>query len=229
MSRLILPSESALATELEVQRFVWRRPALASSDPGGHTDEEQDILCAILNGVSAAVEQHLGGVIKRSYVESYDGGQEFIPLRHGPIVQVSSVVELTQPLTENVDFAVYREAGKLRRLPAIQSGWWPPGSMAVRRVMWAPFPKAVAVTYTAGWATQERDANGSLVAVRYDEGGEAIRTAVLIWCHYLWAAGPAAYGPTITEAGLAIRPTGMPAPVERLLAPYWRLAGALAP
>lgn len=227
MARQVQPTAQALATEQEVQRFVWRQGALAP-DPAGHTEEEQDVLCAILNAVSDAVAQHLGGVVVQHYTERHDGGQEFIRLRRGPVVQVQAVRELGQPLTAGQDYALYPETGMLRRLPALEADWWPPGSMITRRVVWAPYPQAVEVEYDAGWAQHVRDASGNLTAVQYAPGGEGIRAAVLMWCHAIWAAGPSAYGPLLTEAGV-LRAEGMPPQVERMLAPYRRPVGALAP
>jgi hypothetical protein len=116
MARLVTPSRSALATELEVQRAVWKDTATAPLSPG-HSEEEQDVLCAILNAVSDAVEQLLSGVIEREYSEYADGGSQWLLLRHRPIVAVLEVREGTRTLVEGVEYAVYHHLNRLRRLP----------------------------------------------------------------------------------------------------------------
>jgi len=219
--RAVYPSSTALATEYEVQQYVWR-------DSANHTEEEQDLLCMILNGVSDAIDACLGGVMRRLYTERYDGGAEWVTLRHRPVIAVNAVRELGVLLQADRDYAVYREQARLRRLPAV----WPPAYPApvlFQRARWASYPQAIEVEYEAGWAQQERDpATGALTAVVYEPGGEGIRQAALIWCYALWSAGPASFSYLVTEAGI-VRAEGMPPQVWRLLVPYLQPVVAVAP
>ena len=223
MARLVVPSQTALATELEVQRAVWKISDLQPLDTG-HTEEEQDLLCLLLNAVSDALDRILGGVIERTYTERYDGGQSWITLRHRPVWAVTQVSELGTTLTPDEDYVVYLEQGRIRRLPS-----WPLRA-AGARARWASYPQAVTVTYVAGWATQVRDANGVLTAVTYRPGGEGIRQAVLLWCKALWEVGPAAYSYQVTESGVFLnRNLEVPPPVAALLAPYRVMQAGVAP
>ena len=219
MARTVFPSAGALATEGEVQRAVWRQGALS---PGiaDFSDEEQDLLCMLLNAVSDALDLSLGGTaLKKLWTEKYDGGEEFIILRRRPVWEVVSLKELGQNLLQGTDYIFYPETGALRKLPSLL-GWWPPSPRpTVRSVRWAPYPQAVEVVYHAGWARQERSPSGELIAVRYEPGGEGIREAVLLWCSQLWNVGPASFTYLITQGGAQIE-QGMPPQVEKLLAPY---------
>lgn len=218
MARLVTPSANALATELEAQRVIWKVSALAPADMG-HSEEEQDLVCMLLNAVSDAVERLLGGVIERTYTERYDGGTAWIALRHRPVWSVASVKELNAQLAEGTHYLVYRESGRIRRIP------WLPG-----HTVFAPYPQAIEVTYVAGWATQIRDPNNQLIAVNYRPGGEAIRQAVLLWCKALWEVGPAAYSYQITESGVFLnRNLEVPPPVAALLAPFRNATARIAP
>jgi len=218
MARLVTPSTNALATELEAQRVIWKVSALAPSDIG-HSEEEQDLVCMLLNAVSDAVEQLLGGVIERTYTERYDGGAAWIALRHRPVWSVVSVKEFNAQLVEGTHYLVYRESGRIRRIPSL------PG-----HTVFAPYPQAIEVTYVAGWATQVRDPNNQLIAVNYRPGGEAIRQAVLLWCKALWEVGPAAYSYQITESGVFLnRNLEVPPPVAALLAPFRNATARIAP
>jgi hypothetical protein len=220
MARLVTPSRSALATELEVQRAVWKDTATAPLSPG-HSEEEQDVLCAILNAVSDAVEQLLSGVIEREYSEYADGGSQWLLLRHRPIVAVLEVREGTRTLVEGVDYAVYHHLNRLRRLPG--------GTGRTETVSWLSGTATVWVRYRAGWATQVRDATDQLVAVQYRPGGEAIRQAVLLWCQALWETGPAAYSVQVGATGFVLnRNVGVPPQVQALLQPYRTVATATA-
>ena len=220
MARLVTPSQSALATELEVQRAVWKSTTLSPLDPG-HSEEEQDVLCGILNAVSDAVEQLLSGVIEREYVEYGDGGSEWLLLRHRPIVSVLSVREGSRDLVEGTDYAVYYDLNRLRRLP---------GALGQpSRAQWLAGSATVMVRYRAGWATQVRDGSGNLIAVQYRPGGEGIRQAVLLWCQALWETGPAAYSVQIGASGFVLnRNVGIPPQVQALLQPYRHPATATA-
>ena len=228
MPRTVSPSPTALATEREVQRAVWRQDTF-SPGPGEFSEAEQDRLCAILNAVSDAVDSYLGGTaLKRLRTEKYDGGTEFITLRYRPVLQIAWVRELDQDLVRDRDYAFYPETGTLRRLPALL-GWWPPAPTAtLRPIRWAPYPQAVEVSYLAGWAHQERDPAGNLTAVVYEPGGEGIREAVLLWCLQLWNVGPASFTYLITQGGAQIE-QGMPPQVEKLLAPYIQPMVRMAP
>lgn len=185
------------------------------------------MLCLILNGVSDAVGQYLGGVMRQAYTEKYDGGAEWISLRRRPVLSVQQVKELGFVLQEGQDYLVYLEQGRLRRLPKL--AYWPPAYPSLYRSKWAPYPQAVEVIYEAGWATQERDVQGNLTAVTYQPGGEAIRQAVLVWCYELWHAGPSTFADLVGERGVMLRPEGMPPHVKKLLAPYVQPVAAVAP
>ena len=223
MARLVMPSQTALATELEVQRAVWKISDLHPIETG-HTEEEQDLLCLLLNAVSDALDRLLRGVIERTYTERYDGGQSWITLRHRPVWSVLQVIELGTVLVPEQDYAVYPEHGRIRRLPS-----WPL-RLTPSRARWAAYPQAVTVTYVAGWATQVRDADGQLTAVTYRPGGEGLRQAVLLWCKALWEVGPAAYSYQVTESGVFLnRNLEVPPPVAALLAPYRMMQAGVAP
>jgi len=215
----VAPSTTALATLEEAKAYVWREQ--------DHTTDEQDLLCLILNGVSDAVNQYLGGVFKQTYTEKYDGGVEWIALRHRPVLSVSSVKELSFDLVEDEDYLVYLEEGRIRRLP--QLSYWPPAYPKQYQSKWAPYPQAVEVAYVAGWAEQERDADGNLIAVNYQPGGEGIRQAVLVWCYELWHAGPSTFADLASERGILLRPEGIPPHVRRLLAPYVQPVAVIGP
>lgn len=213
MARLVTASPMALATEWEAQRIVWKDTSL-SPDPTGHTDEEQDLVAAILNAVSDAVHRLLGGsIMEEERTERYDGGKHWLRLRAFPVWSVTSVVEDTVTLVADRDYVVYPEIGYIRKLAA-------------------PFldrPLAVTVTYTAGWAKQVRDADDNLVRVDYRPGGEAIRQAVLLWCKAIWDVGPAVYSYQVTDLGVLLaRNADVPPVVAALLAPYQRPQAVLA-
>ena len=192
----VAPGNTALATLDEAKLYVWREAT--------HTADEQDLLCLILNGVSDAVHQYLGNVMRQTYTEKYDGGTEWLALRHYPVVSVSNVKELDLNLTKGQDYLVYPELWRLRRLGT----------------KWLPLPQAIEVTYEAGWAVQERDATGKLTAVVYHPGGEGIRQAVLVWCYELWHAGPSTFADLVGDRGIMLRPEGMPPAARELLACY---------
>ncbi len=218
MARLVVPSAIAVATEAEVQRHV-----LKDTSVGAHTDEELDVLCAILNGVSAATEGYIGGpVITRSFTEKYDGGVERIFLLQRPVQSVASVKEEGTLLTLAEDYYVYAQEGFLLRASGGGALWWAKGyrERDLNRVYWTTKPQGIEVTYTAGRATQT-GSGASLTAVTYtDPRDEAIRTAALLWIHELWATGPANMSNQLTESGNVIRPAGIPPQVAKLLEPY---------
>jgi hypothetical protein len=56
------------------------------------TDQDNE-LKGYIEAVGVVVENIVGSVLPRTVTESYDGGQETIPLRHWPIVSVTSVKE----------------------------------------------------------------------------------------------------------------------------------------
>ncbi|MCS7295215.1 MAG: hypothetical protein NZ761_07440, partial [Dehalococcoidia bacterium] len=204
--RLVVPSPRALATEVEVQRVVWKVTEVVPH-PTGHTEEEQDILCGILNAVSDAVDRILGGsALEQVRTERYDGGWRWILLRAAPVWEVLEVKEGGVPLPPTA-YLVYRDEAALRRRNGTFSGG----------------PQGVEVTYRAGWATQVRDAQNALVAVTYRPGGEGIRHAVLLWCKALWDVGPALYTYQISETGVLLsRNAEIPPAVAAILAQYRR-------
>lgn len=210
--RLVVPSPRALATEVEVQRVVWKVTEVVPH-PAGHTEEEQDILCGVLNAVSDAVDRILGGAaLEQVRTERHDGGWRWVRLRVAPVWEVLEVKESGVVLPPTA-YLVYREEAALRR----RNGTFHGG------------PQGVEVTYRAGWATQVRDAQGNLVAVTYRPGGEGIRQAVLLWCKALWDVGPALYTYQISETGVLLsRNAEIPPAVAVILAQYRRPQSVLA-
>ncbi len=208
MARLVTPSLIAVATEAEVQRHV-----LKDNSAGAHPDEELDALCAILNGVSAAIENVIDGpVVIRSFTETYDGAGERIFLRQRPVASVTSVKEEGQLLTVLEDYYVYAKEGYLLRASGGGALWWAKGyrERGLTGAYWTAKPQGVEVVYTAGRAIQTVTA-GLLTAVTYtDPRDETIRLAALQWIQESWATGPANLSNVITEGGSIIRPVGIP-------------------
>ncbi|SMB97954.1 hypothetical protein SAMN00808754_2046 [Thermanaeromonas toyohensis ToBE] len=188
MARTVTPAPNAVVTEIEAQQFVFK-----DTSTGAHTDEELDVLCRIINGVSSAIETYIGGpVIIKEVAEKLDGGEEIIFLRYRPVVEVVQLLEEGRTLAQDVDYYLYPQEGYIRK--------------AYGR--FSSKPQGVSITYKAGYA-------GTVDAVPWD-----IKQAALLWCDAVWNTGPANLTNLLLERGYWVRPEDIPAQVKALLEKY---------
>lgn len=205
MARTVTPAQNAVVTEAEAQQFTFKDASATA-----HTDEELDVLCRILNGVSAAIERYIGGpVIEQQYTEKYDGGTSRIFLRQRPVTRVISVKEDGNILTGGEDYYVYAKEGYLLRAAGGGLFWWAKGyPQRGNYGTWTWTPQGVEVTYKAGHTAD-------VTKVPWD-----IKQAALLWIYAIWHSGPANLANILTETGAFVRPEGIPAPVAKLLEKY---------
>lgn len=133
-------------------------------------------LLQMLDELTPVVECVTGPILRRAYVEFYDGGQSFIDLLRRPVVSVSEVVEwrgttahtLTQVATPDLgsEYSYMLDASGLinRRTTGGRVAAFPAGVDAVR------------VTYTAGYATVPANVAAAvkeLVKIHYQNSEQA--------------------------------------------------------
>ena len=108
-------------------------------------------LLRLLDAITISIEGVTGPILQRIYTEEiYDGGNNFISLRHRPLVQVHSVVEYRGPIAYVLTQVPSPDLG------TIYSYMFEPAGRIVRRTVgggmtsFPPGPQTVFVTYTAG-------------------------------------------------------------------------------
>lgn len=104
------------------------------------------ILETIINGVSEAFNSSIGWVLaKTTYTDNYlDGnGERDLLLPHFPVIEISALTENGVALTEGIDkdYLLYAAEGRLHRLGR-----------------WYKAPKAIKLTYKAGYVAIPVDA-----------------------------------------------------------------------
>jgi hypothetical protein len=112
-------------------------------------------LMRMIYACAPMIEQRVGNVLQKQFVELYDGGQTFIILRHRPIISVQSVTEWRGPIpytlamvadpAHGTIYSVEVENAKAGRIVRRSAGG---GVLAFPGV-----PQSVQVVYTAGRAT----------------------------------------------------------------------------
>lgn len=121
----------------------------------GDTDDAE--LMRKLQSVTGPVERYVGSVVRRSWTETFDGGNPKIALLHFPVLAITQVVESGAVLVSSA-YMVKLNAGVLTRV----SGSYP--------TRWRAGVDNVSVTYEAGRTIT----------------GEDVRQAVLIILQHLW-------------------------------------------
>ena len=108
-------------------------------------------LLRLLDGITPAIENVTGPILQRVYQdETYDGGNNFITVRHRPLVAVHSVVEYRGPIPYVLTQVPSPDLG------TIYSYEFQPGGRITRRTVgggvtsFPPGFDSVVITYTAG-------------------------------------------------------------------------------
>jgi hypothetical protein len=192
MGTTVTLNSNALITTTEAENFVW-------DTPGNRTDTEKDILYAMINAISQAIEDWLNRkIINAEVTEYYDGGGRLIFLKNFPIVSIDSVYEDGDLLTvetnhgeDDEDYDYYEDEG----IVYSSSGTFESGRQIIK------------VTYTAGLGADNT------------EIPENIKLAAKIWIKQIMEADIENFGTIITE-GSTVRPSNMPAVTRLLLLPY---------
>lgn len=111
-------------------------------------------LLRLLDAITPVIENVTGPILQRVYQdETYDGGNNFITVRHRPLVEVHSVVEYRGPIPYVLTQVPSPDLG------TIYSYEFQPGGRITRRTVgggvtaFPPGFDSVVVTYTAGQAT----------------------------------------------------------------------------
>lgn len=120
------------------------------------TANDAEIL-RMLQAITEPVERYVGAVGRRTWTETFDGGQTKIALLHFPVLSITQVVESGAVLVSS-GYMVKPNAGVLTRV----SGGYP--------TRWRTGADNITVTYEAGRVIT----------------GEHIRQAVLIILQHLW-------------------------------------------
>jgi hypothetical protein len=155
-----------------------------SSDPDR---EQMQWLCLV---ASDAVERDLGRIIvRRTVVETYDGGRDTIALRSTPAISITTVTESGTSLV-STDWLLDAKAGFLYR-----------GTASI--LSWAWGRQNIVVTYVAGYADPPR----------------AVRAVALALVQALWQESQVAAHPLLDESGLEVpivsAISGLPAPLRQ--------------
>jgi hypothetical protein len=197
MATTVTLNDNALITTTEAENFVW-------DEPDDRTDDEKDILYAMVNAISNAIEDWLNRkIINAEVTEYHDGGNEVIPLDNFPIVSIDSVYEDGDELTPeanhgetNEDYDYYEEQG----IVYSTSGRFDEGRQIIK------------VTYTAGLGADNT------------EIPDNIKLACKVWVKQVMEGDIENFGTIITE-GTMVRPSNMPALTRLLLQAYKKRTG----
>lgn len=207
----------------------------------GHTyanlsDDQKDHLRNIINGVSAAIRNHLDTcVIRQSFTEYHDGNVGSIFVKNIPIYTADTVnypitvVEDGTTLTAAADGTLETAAGGTPDYYLIPE--W--GQFERNGRFWKAGRRVNKFTYTAGRAWQYSSgstvrtaANQALSSIAYDTGAEDIWEAARILCKWAADMGSQNFGTQFTEAGTFVRNTARwPGAALDILANYRRGMG----
>jgi hypothetical protein len=108
-------------------------------------------LLRFCDGSTPIIESLVGDVIQRQRQERYDGGWNYISLRHRPVVSVESVVEYRGPIAYQLQQIAHPDGG------TIYSYSWEPTGRITRRTVGGgvtSFPagnNSVEISYTSGY------------------------------------------------------------------------------
>nr|PZN00569.1 MAG: hypothetical protein DIU77_03405 [Thermocrispum agreste] len=100
--------------------------------PAARTADDEE-LRGFIAAATAVVERHVGAVVRREHVETFDGGRSALILSHAPVLSVTQVVEAGAAVDPS-GYVLDAAAGVLVRTAGC----------------WAAGPHAVQVTYVAG-------------------------------------------------------------------------------
>jgi hypothetical protein len=132
------------------------------------TDRSHDArLMRMIDGITPVVENITGPIVQKTYTETYDGGRQFISLRHRPVISVTSVVEYRGGIAYTLTQVATPDLGTIYSY-AFQT----PGRIVRRTVgggvtTFPAGPDAVAVVYVAGFATVPHNVReGALELIR---------------------------------------------------------------
>ena len=109
-------------------------------------------LLRLLDAMTPVIENVTGPIVQRVYTETYDGGNNFITVRHRPIVEVHSVTEYRGPIPYVLTQVPSPDLG------TIYSYEFQPNGRITRRTVgggvtaFPPGFDSVVITYTAGQA-----------------------------------------------------------------------------
>lgn len=126
----VAPADPYQIVSLAEAKAHLRKPATASDD--------DDDLMGFIRAATGVVEQYVGSVVRRTWVETFDGGgHSRLLLAHPPALSVTSVVEDGATLAA-ADYKLHPASGVLTRV----AGSWD--------LPWRPGIQNVVVTYAAG-------------------------------------------------------------------------------
>ena len=197
MAITVTLNDNALISTTEADNFVW-------DTLDNHLDTEKDILYAVVNAISQAIEDWLNRkIINGEATEYHDGGDEVIMLDNFPIVSIDSIYEDGDELTaeanhgeDNEDYDYYEGQGIIYST----SGRFENGRQIIK------------VTYTAGLGVTNSDIPDN------------IKLACKIWVKQVIEGDIENFGTIITE-GTMIRPSNMPSLTRFFLQAYKKRAG----
>jgi hypothetical protein len=183
----VFVAERPMALLISVDEAIshLRAAGVITSD----ADREQlQWLCLV---ASDAVERDLDRIlVRRTVIETYDGGQFAIRLRSTPVISVTTVVEAGTTLA-GTDYYVNTSNGILYRGAGVTAQWFAVGG------------QNVVVTYVAGYTDPPR----------------AARAVALALVQSMWQLSQQAAHPVLDESGLEIpivsAVSGLPAPLRQ--------------
>jgi hypothetical protein len=192
---------NAFLTKQEVREFIFSN----DQSEGERTPSELNVLYQLVNSICSAIEKQTNAyMIRRSSLVYYDdGGHEDIFLPHGPLVEVTELVENDVTLTVTTDYVVNVDDEAIIKV----SGNFLSG------------PKIVKVTYTAGYGLQVLTGSEVTSVTGIPED---VRLAALMWIRQAWKAGPENYTPQQGELGGRFS-ISIARDVRSLLGPYTRV------
>lgn len=153
-------------------------------------DTADDVeLLGFVRASTKIVERYVGAVVRRTHVQTFDGGGHALNLTHFPVLSVTSVTETGQAVTSQ-GYSLHNASGVLRRGTGDAPQLWLPGMNTVvvtyvagRTAVNPDWSRAALIIIGHMWETQRNSAGGrpplgEAELVISDRSASAYRTAV---------------------------------------------------